>query len=666
MIRFILSMICMFVLNFVYAQPMHVSFTGTSSNIFPLSTTGNNKIQVLYSPSDFTPSLAGGPKTLTKFYIYANTNSANVTYSNLSVKIGHVANATFTSNAWLTGLTQVYLATSRNFTGVTIGSYLEFVLTTPFVWDGVSNIAIEISQTAYSGSGINLLNYSSNGSKRIWGSQASPTPVNFGTGQAKVGFDVAPLVCMGMPNNGNISAVNTTVACGTSASLSIDNQSAGPGITMVWEKSEDAGATWTSFATNVVAPTLNNVVRTTQVRVVTTCSTSNLSAISNILTLDVSQAPFSLGNDSVICDGTNINLSVTAFSPQSVIWDDSSTALIRNITHPGSYAATVTFANTCVSNDTIVIMDGIEPTNPFAPEYNLCIGDSVVLNAQNNGMDYLWHDMTTNQTLSVTSTGNYHVTITSRDECTATFTPIVVERPIPVINLPITETICEGDSVRIDGTSLHGNAYLWNDNVTTPIRYIKQAGVHSLRVTTAYGCVAEEELELIHRPLPTTGGYSFVPGFYELAKDVQFVVITPQNVDSYLWDFGDGNTSNLQNPIHTYAAFDDYNVTLSVFNNCGQVDYNQTIDVDDGTTGIDAIAAQNTFQLYPNPTSTILNIKSDKQVDEVSVLSLDGKILYQSKIDNKQIDVSNLANGIYLLQIKSEEQVWRQKFEVIK
>ena len=43
---------------------------------------------------------------------------------------------------------------------------------------------------------------------------------------------------------------------------------------------------------------------------------------------------------------------------------------------------------------------------------------------------------------------------------------------------------------------------------------------------------------------------------------------------SYLWNFGDGNTSNTQHPIHTYAAFGTYPVKLTVVSNdqCNSTD----------------------------------------------------------------------------------------------
>ncbi|MCC6727395.1 MAG: PKD domain-containing protein, partial [Saprospiraceae bacterium] len=48
---------------------------------------------------------------------------------------------------------------------------------------------------------------------------------------------------------------------------------------------------------------------------------------------------------------------------------------------------------------------------------------------------------------------------------------------------------------------------------------------------------------------------------------------------SYLWDFGDGNTSTASNPTHAYAIDGFYDVSLTVTNNCGTDIINNTISV---------------------------------------------------------------------------------------
>ena len=50
---------------------------------------------------------------------------------------------------------------------------------------------------------------------------------------------------------------------------------------------------------------------------------------------------------------------------------------------------------------------------------------------------------------------------------------------------------------------------------------------------------------------------------------VKFTDTTPGNVTGWLWNFGDGNTSPLQNPVHTYTQQGSYTVNLTAMNAAG-------------------------------------------------------------------------------------------------
>ena len=67
---------------------------------------------------------------------------------------------------------------------------------------------------------------------------------------------------------------------------------------------------------------------------------------------------------------------------------------------------------------------------------------------------------------------------------------------------------------------------------------------------------------------------------------VDFFDASSNNPTQWLWDFGDGNTDTIQNPIHNYANSGLYNVTLTVTNSTGSntLIFNDYISVNIGAT----------------------------------------------------------------------------------
>jgi hypothetical protein len=50
----------------------------------------------------------------------------------------------------------------------------------------------------------------------------------------------------------------------------------------------------------------------------------------------------------------------------------------------------------------------------------------------------------------------------------------------------------------------------------------------------------------------------------------------------FLWDFGDGNTSTISSPIHTYLSSGTYNITLNLIGNCSTITLQKTITITNG------------------------------------------------------------------------------------
>jgi len=67
------------------------------------------------------------------------------------------------------------------------------------------------------------------------------------------------------------------------------------------------------------------------------------------------------------------------------------------------------------------------------------------------------------------------------------------------------------------------------------------------------------------------------------------------------------------------------------------------------------------LEIYPNPTSNILNIKSDLNFETYYLFDSNGKKLKENKLINKQISIQNLAKGSYFLGLKINGKIATKK-----
>lgn len=75
------------------------------------------------------------------------------------------------------------------------------------------------------------------------------------------------------------------------------------------------------------------------------------------------------------------------------------------------------------------------------------------------------------------------------------------------------------------------------------------------------------------------------------------------SASSFMWNFGDGNTSTEKSPTHTYATTGTYNVVLTATNASGSVTVNQTITVSDPSSGATFAAVLQNADMQSYPTA---------------------------------------------------------------
>jgi PKD repeat protein len=132
---------------------------------------------------------------------------------------------------------------------------------------------------------------------------------------------------------------------------------------------------------------------------------------------------------------------------------------------------------------------------------------------------------------------------------------------------------------------------------------------------------------------------------------------------NYFWNFGDGNTSSIQNPSHTYTTNGTYTITLIASNCIFSDTVTKTIQIT--TTHIEEHAGSN-FEFYPNPTAHQINLKSHNMLGSVyTVYDYTGKSVLNGKIfsEHTVIELANLSSGIYFFTIGNN---FKQTFKVIK
>lgn len=69
----------------------------------------------------------------------------------------------------------------------------------------------------------------------------------------------------------------------------------------------------------------------------------------------------------------------------------------------------------------------------------------------------------------------------------------------------------------------------------------------------------------------------------------------------------------------------------------------------------------NTLLIYPNPTNSQLNIDFNGKIEEINIIDVTGKTIKSLSASNKVIDISDLTNGIYFLQVISNGSLITKK-----
>lgn len=99
-----------------------------------------------------------------------------------------------------------------------------------------------------------------------------------------------------------------------------------------------------------------------------------------------------------------------------------------------------------------------------------------------------------------------------------------------------------------------------------PLHFYTQEGLYTTNLTIeSDSCYSEYEISIIVE-IDSTGNCeaSYIYNYSTAPKTIEFIDLSTGNVSTWIWDFGDGNMSMNQNPIHTYENEGEYFVSLFI------------------------------------------------------------------------------------------------------
>ncbi len=238
------------------------------------------------------------------------------------------------------------------------------------------------------------------------------------------------------------------------------------------------------------------------------------------------------------------------------------------------------------SNNIKVEVDG--PPTGFTITNNspVCAGQDLQFDAE-GGASYIW-DGPNNffdniqsphiRNVSLADSGTYFIQVTSLGGCTTTTTTHVTINGIDVIAGPDT-SICNGNTISLHATA--GTSYTWsppdglsNSTIQNPKANPTSTTTYIVNVKSADGCsdTAKATVKVLG-DVPIKANFSGTQFLCKPSDTATFIDISNGDISSWQWNFGNGQTSNVQYPPTVYYFLSDntsmYSVSLKVADSMG-------------------------------------------------------------------------------------------------
>jgi len=223
--------------------------------------------------------------------------------------------------------------------------------------------------------------------------------------------------------------------------------------------------------------------------------------------------PLSLGDDMVVCQGTEVTLIPFTLEPANWTWQDASTTPTYMVTTEGLYSVTASFENGCIGTDSVYIGFSPTPFVDFEQTDILCNGENdgsitaITPTSITDDYQFNWSNNITLPDLTDLSPGTYQVTISGDNNCTYE-TEIIIDEPDPLTVIIDQEDVScfdEADGAIGISTVTGGvppfEYSLNGDSLSSILNFPNlSGGIYTLLTQDANNCTTITEIDIYEPP----------------------------------------------------------------------------------------------------------------------------------------------------------------------
>ncbi len=283
----------------------------------------------------------------------------------------------------------------------------------------------------------------------------------------------------------------------------------------------------------------------------------------------------------------------------------------------------------------------------------------------NNGIGFFW-DFGDGNTDSIANPTHQYATPGSFQVCLIVDGPCISDTFCDFVNVTCAPLVTDygflENGLQVDFTDQTPGSvnWVWDfgdgtvDSVANPSHTFMMDGTYIVCLTTTDACGQQDQFcDTLEVCAPLNPGIIYT---IQGGTLVDFTSLTLGTPTSYFWEFGDGGTSNSQNPSYIYLSPSTYTVTLTMTNICGDtMSISETIML----VGLDN-ALSEALEVFPNPNAGRFSVVLPEWgmgVAQLTLLDAWGrKVWERNGVDEKEIEVQvgELARGAYWLRVEMD------------